>query len=255
MWVVLRFQSILTIGLVCCATVLSGVGLVAASGSSQPLRQPTAEDRVIWSVSTTVPDIAITFDDGPDPTYTPRVLTVLRDHRAVATFFVLGRQARVYPGLVKQEAAQGSEVCSHGWSHAKFRRMTMAAVQAEVTRTESLLRQLGVSGCHLFRFPYFMSDATARAAVAALGYGLIGANVDTQDWCRRNAGVMAREVLDRVHPGDIILLHDGGGVRSASVEALRLILDGLPSKGLRPVTVSQLLAVAQRGSTPAPEEE
>jgi len=247
MWVVLRCHAVLIAGRVCCAITLASLGLVAASGrGSQPgRRRPALENGVIWSVPTTAPDIAITFDDGPDPTYTPMVLSMLHKHRAVATFFVLGRQAQVYPELVKQEVAQGSEVCSHGWSHAKLRRMTVAAVQAEVRRTATLLQQLGAK-CRLFRFPYFMSDAAARAAVTALGYRLVGANLDTRDWYRRPAAIMARDVLDRAHAGDIILLHDGGGPRSGSVEALRLILEGLPRLGLHPVTMSQLLAEAAR---------
>lgn len=222
--------------------------LAAASGGTKS-SEPLPADAVLLRVPTRLPAIALTFDDGPDPQNTPGVLAGLRAHGAVATFFVTGRQVDAFPALVQQERAEGSEVCNHSWRHPVFRGMSPGAVGAELGRTEARLTALGVGGCRLFRFPYFSSDGAARAAVAALGYRMIGASVDTQDWRGRSAPTIAKGVLAQVRPGDIVLMHDGGGPRPRTVAALGLILDGLPGLGLRTATVTQLLASAAGGAT------
>jgi peptidoglycan/xylan/chitin deacetylase (PgdA/CDA1 family) len=213
-----------------------GPGTSAGGGDGGPA------STVIWRVATSQPDVAITFDDGPDPTNTPQVLALLRAHGAVATFFVLGRQAERYPALVHGEAAEGSEVCNHGYSHAALVGRSAAFVRADVAQAAEVLQRLGVGRCRLFRFPYFASDATARAVVASLGYRLVAASVDPQDWRGGSGQRIVRWVFRHVRPGDIILLHDGGGPRGATLAALAPILQGLEERGLRPVTVSQLLS-------------
>ena len=196
---------------------------------------------VIWRVATTAPEVALTFDDGPDPQYTVQVLDLLVQSHSAATFFVLGAQAARFPGLVREEAEDGFQVCNHGWSHRLMRGMTPGAVAAEVTRTSELLQRLGAPGCDLFRFPYFASDGTARSVVSGLGYRIVAANVDTLDWQRRSPRTMANRVLQQVRPGDIILMHDAGGRRGRTVAALALILAGLRADGMRAVTVGALL--------------
>jgi peptidoglycan/xylan/chitin deacetylase (PgdA/CDA1 family) len=225
----------------------------ADTGADGALPPP---DGVIWRVPTRAPEIAVTFDDGPDPVYTPQVLQELTRHAAVGTFFVLGVQAERYPDLVRAVAAQGSEVCSHGWNHTMLRGRSAAAVEASVLRTQALLRQLGLPPCPLFRFPYFASDPTSRGAVARLGYRIVAANQDTRDWQLPPPERMAERVLSTLRPGDIVLFHDGGGPRSGTVRALGMILRALPARGLKAVTVSTLLrdaaGAAGRGPSPAP---
>lgn len=222
----------------------------ALAGAVAPARapgriRPSAAAVVIWRVATGTPDVALTFDDGPDPTNTPVVLAALRRYHAVATFFVLGRQAERYPELTRAMAQGGSEVCSHGYAHTMLRGQSPAAVTAEVERTATVLRRIGVGGCRLFRFPYFASDETARHVVAALGYRAIAASVDPQDWRGGTGQRIARQVFAELRPGDIILLHDGGGRRRATLAGLDLILAGLADRGLQTVTVTQLLADAR----------
>jgi len=213
-------------------------------------RGPAHANGVVWWVPTAEPDVALTFDDGPDPVYTPQVLAELRAHRAVATFFVIGARAERNPGLVRAEAEGGSEVCGHGWTHVLFRGLGADEVRASVRRTSSALQRIGVPSCALFRFPYFASDATARQAVQSLGLRLVGAGVDSLDWQRDPAPLIASRVLGQLQAGDIVLLHDGGGRRNGTVQALNTILDALPRRGLQAVTVSQLLA-SERDTTAA----
>ena len=214
----------------------------AAADAVSPAQSAQPASTVIWRVLTSQPDVAVTFDDGPDPQNTPRVLATLRRYHAVATFFVLGSQAEQYPALVHGEVAEGSEVCNHGYSHALLTGKPAAFIRADVAQAAAVLRQLGVARCPLFRFPYFASDASARAVVAALGYRLIAASVDPQDWRGGNGQRIVRWVFQHVRRGDIILLHDGGGPRGATLAALGPILRGLAERGLRTVTVSQLLS-------------
>lgn len=220
---------------------LTGFAHAADLGAAAP------RDTVLWRVPTRSHDIALTFDDGPSPVYTPQVLRLLRHNDATATFFVVGTEAARHAALVRAEAAQGSQVCGHGWTHMLFRRQSAAAVRRSVERTAALLARLGVPACDLFRFPYFASDGVARRVVGGLGYRMIGANVDTLDWRQPPVPRMVGAVLRRLRPGDIVLFHDGGGVRSGSVRALGAILAALPGRGLRAVTVGRLLAAAEPG--------
>lgn len=223
------------------AVRLAGIAHAADLGAAAP------RNAVLWRVPTRSHDIAFTFDDGPSPVYTPQVLRLLRLNGATATFFVVGSEAARHAALVRAEAAQGSQVCGHGWTHMLFQRQSAAAVRTSVERTAALLARLGVPACDLFRFPYFASDRVARRVVGALGYRMIGANVDTLDWRQPPVPRMVGAVLGRLRAGDIVLFHDGGGDRSRSVRALGAILAALPGRGLHAVTVGRLLATAEPG--------
>lgn len=234
--------------------LLLGVGanLVRAGGGGPATVSGTA---VIWRVPTDAREVALTFDDGPDPEYTPRVLELLSSYHATGTFFVLGSQVALYPGLAVREALQGSEVCNHGYSHKMLRGRSAAFVEADVVRTQRLLDALDIPRCPLFRFPYFASDAVSRTTVAKLGYRIVAAAVDTRDWQGASAQTIARRALAHLQPGDIVLFHDAGGPRARTVRALALVLQGLRERGLRAVTVDQLLATVPQGRPPAPQEE
>lgn len=234
------------------ALLLVAIPRLAWAGGGGGAAAPPA---AITHVPTGAPDVAITFDDGPDPLYTPRMLAVLRQHAAVATFFVLGQQVARFPNVVRAEAAEGSEVCNHGYSHRMLRGRSPAFVTRDVGETKRMLDRLGVPPCPLFRFPYFASDGVARATVAGLGYRIVGANVDTEDWRQPNPGRTAERVLTRLQPGDIVLLHDGGGPRQRTLTILTLLLQGLQTRGLHAVTVSQLLATVPQGRPPAASED
>jgi peptidoglycan-N-acetylglucosamine deacetylase len=177
--------------------------------------------------------VALTFDDGPWPNSTGQILAILAQRRTPATFFVVGRQAQRYPDLVRWELAAGMAVGSHSWSHPQpFDRLPVARLRDEITHGRRVLEPLGVRPVG-FRPPGGAASATVLAAAQGLGERTVLWSVDPADW---QPGVTADQlvwrVLAAVRPGAIVLLHDGGGDRSATVAALPAIIDGLRRLGL-----------------------
>jgi cellulose synthase/poly-beta-1,6-N-acetylglucosamine synthase-like glycosyltransferase/spore germination protein YaaH/peptidoglycan/xylan/chitin deacetylase (PgdA/CDA1 family) len=200
--------------------------------------------------------IAITFDDGPDPRFTPQILDILREKRVPATFFVTGLAANGAPDVLRRTYAEGNEVGNHTYTHSHFDEASATQLGFELKLTERLLESsLGVKTL-LFRPPYGVdhqpesADEVALLPLAqSLGYIIVGARIDPRDWGELNgsppppAATIVSRVLAQaeLRKGNIILLHDGGGTRSHTVEALPQIIDGLRGKGFELVSVSELL--------------
>ena len=177
--------------------------------------------------------VALTFDDGPWPHTTAQILTILTQRQAPATFFVVGRQVERYPELVRQELAAGMALGSHSYSHPQpFDRLPAARIRDETARGRRPLQPLGVHPVG-FRPPGGAASATVLATAQRLGERTVLWSVDPADW---QPGVSSDQlvwrVLAGVRPGAIVLLHDGGGDRSATVAALPAIIDGLRRLGL-----------------------
>jgi peptidoglycan-N-acetylglucosamine deacetylase len=175
--------------------------------------------------------VHLTFDDGPTPTWTPRVLELLARYRAQATFFVLGRSAAAYPELVRQEFAAGHGVGNHTWSHRRLTGLSGERLAAEVGPTSAAIQRATGVPVRCLRPPYATVDAASAARVRALGLRLVLWDIDTNDWLRPGAGVIAARVLGRVRSGDVILFHDGGGDRTQTVAALEQVLATLSARG------------------------
>jgi peptidoglycan-N-acetylglucosamine deacetylase len=185
--------------------------------------------------------VALTFDDGPWPGQTRRVLAVLRRMRAPATFFVIGRQAQRYPALVAAEQRQrGVLVEDHSWSHPltpPFGEQRPGVVRAQIGRTR---RELVAEGVHptLFRPPGGGYSDRVVAIASSLGCRLVLWSVDPRDWAPgRTAKGIVRSVLGHVRAGSIVIMHDGGGDRAATIRALPRIIRGIRRRNLRLVTV------------------
>jgi peptidoglycan-N-acetylglucosamine deacetylase len=202
--------------------------------------------------------IALSFDDGPDPIWTPKILDILREKQVPAAFFVIGESANQYTDIVKREYAQGDEVGNHTFTHPEFdlERLSRTELQVQLNLTELLLESyLGVKTA-LFRPPYGIDHQPENAAEVQLlpipqsmGYMIVGARIDPHDWGEPNGKPPAPvdTIVERVlqeaqtNKGNIILLHDGGGDRSHTVLALPEIIDGLRAKGYQFVSVADLL--------------
>jgi peptidoglycan-N-acetylglucosamine deacetylase len=200
--------------------------------------------------------VALTFDDGPDPLWTPKILDVLKQKQAPATFFVIGESANQNEGLVKREYAQGDEIGNHTFTHPEFESISKQQLQLELNLTEMQLESaLGVKTT-LFRPPYGIDHQPESAneiqmlpVPQSMGYVIIGARIDPHDWGEADGGAPppASTVVERVltdveaNRGNIILMHDGGGIRSQTLAALPQIIDGLRAKGYEFVSVSDLL--------------
>jgi peptidoglycan/xylan/chitin deacetylase (PgdA/CDA1 family) len=193
------------------------------ASASSPVPAPVGSAGVVY----------LTFDDGPTPAWTPRVLELLARYRAQATFFVLGRSAAAYPELVRQEFAAGHGVGNHTWSHRRLTGLKGGQLAAEVGATSTAIQRATGAPVRCLRPPYATVDAASADRVRALGLGLVLWDIDTYDWRSPGAGVIAGRVLDRVRSGDVVLLHDGGGDRSQTVAALEQVLATLSARGFR----------------------
>lgn len=186
--------------------------------------------------------VALTFDDGPSPTYTLKLLRVLNRFGVKATFFVIGRPASFHPDLVKAELAAGMEVGNHSWSHpyrTPFSSFTSRVIRAEITKAQQELLSLGASS-GLFRPPGGAYSRKVIDIARTADTRLVLWSVDPKDWERGStAHEIASAVLSKVGPGSIVILHDGGGDRSATIAALPAIIKGIRAKGLQLVTVGE----------------
>lgn len=201
-------------------------------------------------------ELALTFDDGPDPDWTPQIINILKKKDAVGTFFVIGEEANQYDNIVKREYALGDEIGNHTFTHPDFEDITKSDLQIQLNLTEMLIESsLGVKTT-LFRPPYGVdvepetaSEIHMLPVPQEMGYLIVGGRIDPHDWGEPDGGpppsaeTIVRRVVDQVgaHDGNIILLHDGGGNRSHTAAALPQIIDRLRGEGYRFVSVSQLL--------------
>jgi peptidoglycan/xylan/chitin deacetylase (PgdA/CDA1 family) len=186
--------------------------------------------------------VALTFDDGPSPRNTLRLLKVLKRFGVKATFFVIGHSADVHPDLVKAEIAAGMEVANHSWSHPyrkPFRNLPSKVIRSEIDLTQRELLSLGASS-GLFRPPGGTFSPREIDIAKEADVRLVMWSLDPKDWeTGRTSRQIVDAVLSKVGPGAIIILHDGGGNRSATIRALPGIIRGIRAKGLQIVTVGE----------------
>lgn len=186
--------------------------------------------------------VALTFDDGPDPRYTPDVIDLLKRYDVKATFFVVGQNAEQYPFLVQRQVEEGHEVENHTYTHPDLRLKTAVETSEEIARTEECIRKLTSRTPVYFRPPRRLySDETVIQAEKA-GYRIILWSICVENQRIKTAEQMARRVIKAVRPGMIILAHDGRLDRSQTVEALPMIIESCQQKGYQFVTLEELLA-------------
>ncbi|MFD8704802.1 polysaccharide deacetylase family protein [Kitasatospora sp. NPDC059648] len=175
--------------------------------------------------------VYLTFDDGPSPTYTPRILSILNRYGVHATFFEIGENVAAHPSLTAQVARQGHSVQNHSWSHPDLRRLSPASFNSQVGDTDRAIRAQTGRTPKCLRPPYGAVNGAVRSRAAALGKEVVLWSVDPADWSRPGAAAIRSRVLRNVRPGSVILLHDGGGDRSQTAAALPDILSTLKARG------------------------
>ncbi len=185
--------------------------------------------------------IAMTFDDGPHPQHTPRLLDMLRARNIKATFYVVGSNVGLYPQIVRQVVAEGHEVGNHSYSHKLLSKMSDAAIREDLTRCRDAIGKAAGVQPRTMRPPYGGLLQRQREWVhAEFGYPTILWSVDPLDWKRPGPGVVCSRILSQTTSGSIVLAHD---LHGATVDAMPATLDGLLQRGFQFVTVSQLLAM------------
>ena len=200
-----------------------------------------AEGQVIYrSAQADTMKIAITFDDGPHPILTPKILDILEKYQIQATFFMVGVNVINYPQTAKEVIARGHEVGNHTYTH-HMAGLDQAGIAKEIADCEDALEELCEYRPHLFRPPQGAVNPLVEGCAAAGDYTLILWSLDTRDWECKSTEQIVDEVLSKVQPGDIILMHDYIGTHSKTPEALEILLPKLLERGFEPTTVSRLL--------------
>lgn len=185
--------------------------------------------------------VALTFDDGPHPTETAKIVELLEKYGAKATFFVVGENAENYPDALKMVAAGGHEIGNHTFSHRNLGRASEKDVRVEIARAEDAI--LSVSGARptLFRPPEGAVSKGVVAAARNMGYDVILWSIDTRDWAHKGTAEIVENIKKNVCPGSIILFHDYISGERHTRDVLGVILPYLSSLGYGFVTVSELL--------------
>jgi cellulose synthase/poly-beta-1,6-N-acetylglucosamine synthase-like glycosyltransferase/peptidoglycan/xylan/chitin deacetylase (PgdA/CDA1 family)/spore germination protein YaaH len=212
--------------------------------------------------------VALTFDDGPDPRWTAKILDILKAKNAPATFFVIGENMEMWPDLVKREVDQGETVGSHTYTHPNIALISPSQMDLELNVTQRLFQVITGRTLRLFRPPYLgdASPSTAREVAPLLvaqkyGYLSVGLRIDPDDWTRPGVQPIIQRTLDRLadkNPetgGQVVLLHDSGGDRSQTVAALPILIDQLRAHGYQIVSVADLAGLTPAQAMPPTTEE
>jgi peptidoglycan/xylan/chitin deacetylase (PgdA/CDA1 family) len=175
--------------------------------------------------------IALTIDDGPSPEYTPQVLRLLAKYKVTATFSMIGLEVAAHPGLVREVAAAGHTIANHTWSHPDLAPLAPATVASQIDRAAGAIHHATGREPKLFRAPYgawspAVLDQCARAGLTPLDW-----SVDPRDWSRPGVPSIVANIMRNTRTGSIILEHDGGGNRSQTVAALKLVIPRLQDHG------------------------
>jgi peptidoglycan/xylan/chitin deacetylase (PgdA/CDA1 family) len=214
----------------------------------KPKATPTpAEPAIAFnSVHVDGPVIALTFDDGPNATLTPKLLDLLGARHLKATFFVVGQNAADHPEILKRAVREGHEVANHSWSHPNFAKMSDDAVRRELQKTDDAITAAIGKRPTLMRPPYGSITAHQKKWIhEEFGYRIILWDVDPLDWKRPGPSVVTARILKETKAGSIVLAHD---IHPPTIEAMPATFDQLMKKGFKSVTVTELLGMA----TPIP---
>jgi peptidoglycan/xylan/chitin deacetylase (PgdA/CDA1 family) len=198
--------------------------------------------------------VALTFDDVPDPRYTPQVLDVLKKKNVTATFFAVGTRSLKHPDLLRRIQREGHDVGNHSYSHPDFSKLPLDEVKRQITRAETIISNIIGYKPKLVRPPYGEIIPEQLEWAKQQGYTVVNWDVDSQDWRQLSANKVFRNVTTTVRPGSIILMHAGGGEGQSlagTVNALPRIIDWLREHKYEPVGLTELLGIsAERESSP-----
>jgi peptidoglycan/xylan/chitin deacetylase (PgdA/CDA1 family) len=215
----------------------------AKRGAARENRAAPEESSITFNaVHVDGPYIAMTFDDGPSVTLTPKLLDLLAAHHIKATFFVIGENVAEHPEIVARAAREGHEIGNHSWSHPNFVKMSDDGVRRQLQQTDDAIKSATGKRPSLMRPPYgSITPREKRWIHDDFGYQIILWDVDPYDWKRPGPAVVRSRILKETRPGSIVLSHD---IHPGTIEAMPSTFDELEAKGFKFVTVSELIAMA-----------
>ena len=203
-------------------TLLFSINLYAADkGSENDLRKTALPGTV-----------ALTFDDGPDPTFTPQILAILKKYNIKATFFVVGMNAERYPDLIKAIHDQGHIVASHSQTHPMLTKISEAQLQNEISKPSEIVFAIIGQKPKCLRYPFGASNTHVRTAIREHGMTPTPMGFNSFDYDRPGVDKIASQVLNNLYSKQVILMHDGFAKREQTVAALPIIIEGIKKKGL-----------------------
>lgn len=205
-------------------------------------RAPQIFGVVINRINTNDKVVALTYDDGPNPPFTDQLLKVLSDNNTKATFFLLGENLVKNPEYIQKITSQGHDIGNHTWSHKQLIFKSPTFIKNEIEKTDSLIRSQGYLKDIHFRAPYGRKLFILPWILSSQGRKHILFDVAPDDWENPGIYIVIKRVISSVKPGSIILLHDGGGDRSQTVEATKSIIDILKKDGYSFLTISEMLS-------------
>ena len=220
-------------------------------GATGPL--PSLPPRVpasYRSVNIDRPLVALTFDDGPHPELTPKLLDILRQQGVRATFYVIGRSVDAHPDIARRIVAEGHEIANHTYTHPHLTKIGAARIDQEITKTTDAIQRATGRRPTNMRPPYgAINSRVEEALLRKHGLDVIMWSVDPLDWQRPGPSVVTQRMVEGARPGGILLAHD---IHPGTIEAMPSTISQLKAKGFGFATVSQLLALQQAGSARAP---
>ena len=207
------------------------------------------EGIVICRVQTDQKAVALTFDDGPLEDTTTAVLDSLKRNQSHGTFFILGKRAEQQPDLVRRMTLEGHELGSHSYSHADYNRMSTEAQMQDIYRSAAIIEEISGKKISLFRPPggYLSEALVSRCRQEGFTIAYWTYQQDSKDWRNgRSAAYIARFILERVEPGQIIILHDGAPNGMQTAKAVDILIPKLKDMGYKCVTLSELMAMENK---------
>lgn len=197
--------------------------------------------------------VALTFDDGPSPRWTPEILDILGKENVKATFFMIGEHVLRYPEVARRVAVEGHEIGNHSFDHKGIFFYTPEEAKKEVVDCEKVIQSVTGVTTKYFRPPKAWINDEEKAVFRDMGYKVILWSLNSKDWVTFDDKYIVKFLVRNVRPGDVILFHDSGGVlgteggdRSETVKTLPMLIEKLKTKGYRFVTISEMLKVKTR---------
>ena len=197
---------------------------------------------ILWHGNRQIPEIALTFDDGPNSKATPRILDILKENDVKATFFVLGKFIEKNKDILKRESEEGHLIGNHTFTHANGKITDIAKINRELVKTDKLITQYTGKSVNSFRPPFGFENWRFLTEAEFLDDTIVLWSLDVGDWNDHKAAKdIASKVLKLAKNGSIILLHDGGASREAVIDSLPVIIKGLKKKGYNFVTIDEMI--------------
>ena len=203
----------------------------------------------IYHLNTDEKVVALTFDDGPSPVWTPQVLDELKKAGIKATFFMIGKHVEAYPEIARRVAREGHDIENHGYDHKVMIYYKMDELNREIGGTEKVIKEVTGQTTRYFRPPKAWLNDTEKQKIKEMGYGIVLWSLNSKDWVTFHDKQITSYISRYNKPGDIILFHDSGGVfgteggdRSQTVKTIPRLAKKLKEKGYKFVTISELLS-------------